>query len=132
MQKIFMLLFVLFSSTEAQEIVTDTEQKLQWLDTKDMQEFNGIWKLANSYCEALHVEQKDDWRLPTKKELQHLGESKKLKTKFRHLDTALYWSKDIDKSSDGFNAYTVYTGNGFVSSTDKCHTNKLVCVRKLQ
>ena len=132
MNRIFILLFVFFSCAQAQNTVKDTKQQIEWLDTDNMQKFNGIWKLANSSCEALHVNQQDDWRLPTKDELQQLGRSRKLKTKFKHLETALYWSKDIDQSSDGFSAYTVYTGNGFISSTDKCKKNKMICVRNLK
>jgi hypothetical protein len=70
----------------------------------------------------------DDWRLPTKEELVLLAKSQKLKKRFHYLDTELYWSSDVDKKDD-LNSITVYMGNGFISATDACDKEGIICVR---
>jgi len=109
---------------EATDIVKD--KNLEWQDSREAKE--EIWKMARGYCSQLRVDGKSDWRLPTPKELQELGKSHDLKKQFVYLEEGVYWSSQIDKD-DEFSAITVYSGNGFISSSDKCDKYFVMCVR---
>lgn len=108
--------------------VIDVKHHLQWQDTESMQEFNDIWRLAKTRCEGLSLESYDDWRLPTTKELEYLGKSKEGKAKFSYLESEVFWTSEEDKNDD-INAVTVFSGNGFVSTSDKCDSAYALCVR---
>ena len=112
---------------EAADLVKD--KNLEWQDNREAKE--EIWKMARSYCSQLRVDGKSDWRLPTPKELQELGKSHDLKKQFVYLEEGVYWSSQIDKD-DEFSAITVYSGNGFISSSDKCEKYFVLCVRDLK
>ena len=106
--------------------VIDTKNQLEWQDNAEAKE--EIWKMASAYCKQLEIGMNNDWRLPTPKELQLLSKRKILKENFKYLEEGVYWSNAIDKR-DEFSAITVYTGNGFISSSDKCEKYFIVCVR---
>ncbi len=110
--------------------VIDAKHRLQWQDTLETEEFFDIWKNARSHCEGLHLDGYDDWRLPTKEELVGLARSKELKASFKHLQQSVYWSGEDDPQDD-LNAITVFMGNGFVSTDDKCNDNYMICVRRV-
>jgi hypothetical protein len=114
---------------QEKESVIDTQQNLQWQDTEEIADYSDIWKMANSHCKGLSFLGYNDWRLPTKEELTLLGKSKKEKSKFVHLKNELYWSSQEDKNDD-INAMSVYVGNGFISSGDKCEKEAVICVRR--
>lgn len=109
------------------DVVTDKKQRLQWEDSDNDNVF--IWKLAKGYCKQLQLDDRQDWRLPTKKELLSLAQNKRLKNKFRYLSDDVYWTSD-DDPEDEFNALSVYIENGYLSGTDKCEKNVVLCVRK--
>jgi len=119
---------ILFGETKHHASVIDTAHKLQWQDSVASEEFFDIWKNAKSYCSALHLDGHNDWRLPTKKELLLLSHDKQLKNRFQHLRERVYWSGDDDPEDD-LSAITVFIGNGFVSTDDKCNDNGMICVR---
>lgn len=134
--KIFLLLLtatvsMLFGAEgwlKAPQSVIDTKHHLEWQDTQEIAEYSDIFKMAKAHCEALHLLEKNDWRLPTKTELVRLGKSKEGKKLFLHLHKEVFWTSQED-ANDDVNALTVFSGNGFVSSTDKCDTAYTMCVR---
>jgi len=119
----------LFFNLFAADTVIDRETKLEWQDNEEKSE--ALWKIARGYCQGLKLNGHDDWRLPTLKELHYLAASKSLQKEFKTLQTHVYWSSDIDKN-DEFSAMCLYSGNGFVSSNDKCDKNFVLCVRDLK
>jgi len=133
------LLFLIFSLSiiqlqaddiiVTQESVIDTRGSLEWQDNSEAEE--NIWKMAVGYCKQLDIENHHDWRLPTQKELIALSKRGNLKEKFRYLEANVCWSSDSDKDEE-LNAITVFTGNGFKSSSDKCDKNFIICVRDYQ
>ncbi|ADN09998.1 DUF1566 domain-containing protein [Sulfurimonas autotrophica] len=134
MRIVVIVLFLIISSAfgadwvKKPQSVRDTKHHLQWQDTASMQEFNDIWRLAKARCGGLSVGGHDDWRLPTKKELMYLTKSKEGKTKFSYLEDGVFWTSEEDKNDD-INVVTVFSGNGFVSSSDKCDSAYAMCVR---
>ena len=125
--KYFFILLLFLIRLEAADVVKD--KNLEWQDNREAKE--EIWKMARGYCAQLRVDGKSDWRLPTPKELQSLGKSHDLKNKFVFLEEGVYWSSKIDKD-DEFSAISVYSGNGFVSSSDKCDKYFVMCIRDIK
>lgn len=134
MKTFVILLLIMVSSSFGEDwikkpqSVIDAKHHLQWEDTASMQEFNDIWRLAKARCEGLVIGGYDDWRLPTKKELVSLTKSKEGKTKFSYLQEEVFWTSEEDKNDD-INVMTVFSGNGFISSSDKCDSAYAMCVR---
>ena len=60
-----------------------------------------------------------------------LAKNKKLKKLFVNLEDALYWSTTEEKG-DSLSAYTIYSGNGDASISDKCDKYFALCVRTAQ
>jgi len=136
MRAVWVTLFLFFiplhsadNMKTVRSIVIDTQESLVWQDNREAVE--DIWKMANAYCKQLHLNNSDIWRLPTKEELIELSKNQNLKQDFVFLQKGVYWSSEIDKN-DEFSALTVYTGNGFVSSSDKCEKYFVMCVRDLE
>jgi len=134
MKTFVILLLIMVSSSfggdwvKKPQSVIDTKHHLEWQDTASMQEFNDIWKLAKARCGGLKVGGYNDWRLPTKKELEYLAKSKEAKAKFSYLENGLFWTSKEDEKDD-LNIITIFSGNGFVSSSDKCDSAYGMCVR---
>lgn len=61
--------------------VVDKKHHLEWEDSDDVP--IEIWKMANSYCIHLELDDKDDWRLPTEEELLSLSKNKVFKKGLR-------------------------------------------------
>ena len=129
MLKYFVSLSFLIISLHAVEqgYIIDKAQHLQWQDNSEADE--AIWKMAVGYCKELKLAGHNDWRLASKEELVTLSKSDTIKEQFIYLEEQVYWSSEIDKDED-LNAITVFTGNGFTSSSDKCDKNFILCVRE--
>ena len=125
-KSILLVSLLVFSSYAQERIVKDTKHHLQWQDNSEAEE--NIWKMAIGYCKQLDINTHNDWRLPTQIELVRLAKSESLKKQFQYLESYVYWSSDLDKNEE-LNAVTVFSDNGFVSSSDKCDKNFIICVR---
>lgn len=129
--KFFLLLFFtlldisLFANEKG---VVDTNEHLEWQDNVEHPQLK--WKLARGYCSQMRLNNFNDWRLPTKKELVDLSKETKYKKRFEYLGSSVYWSSNDDPKDD-LNAVTIYSGNGFVSTSDKCDKFAVICVRGL-
>ncbi|QOP41193.1 DUF1566 domain-containing protein [Sulfurimonas marina] len=129
MLKKFAAVFLLFSAIamSAQEsYVVDKKHDLMWQDSDE--KVIDIWKMARSHCSQLTLGGYDNWRLPTKWELVELSKDNELKQTFKHMKHNVFWSSD-DDPKDHYNAITVYSGNGFISNSDKCEEYATICVR---
>jgi len=122
---VFLLLFSSFVSAKEKSVI-DTKQNLEWQDNVEHIELK--WKLARGYCSQMRLNGVENWRVPTKKELIRLFQNKKLKQRFTYLEDALYWTATEDEK-DNLNAYTIYSANAYISVSDKCDKNFIMCVR---
>jgi len=113
------------------ETVIDTQTHLQWQDIPNNGEKDEIHKLANSYCIQSRVGGFDDWRLPTKKELQELAKKMQNKQIFHYSDEVSYWTSDEDKE-DELNAWAIYFPNAHAFTEDKCEKEHFRCVRTVK
>ncbi len=107
-------------------VVLDSQHNLQWYDSEE--QFIEKWKLANLYCSELNVNGYDDWRLPSEAELVRFAKNQALKKRFVNLWDEVFWTDD----NGIFNATTVYSGNGFVTSSDNCEKYATICVRTVK
>jgi len=128
MKKILLMLFVLLSVTlfGKEKSVVDVNHNLEWQDNEEHIELK--WKLAKGYCSQMRLNGFKDWRAPTKKELKSLFQNKNLKQKFTYLEDDVYWTS-VEDEKDEVNAYTIYSANAFISVSDKCDKNFIMCVR---
>ncbi len=91
------------------------------------------WENALEYCENLRLGGKNDWRLPTIKELVSIVKDGELNpaidTKyFPNTASSSYWSSSTD-ASDTEDAWYVHFSNGNVLNYTKSNTYYVRCVR---
>ncbi len=110
--------------------VTDTRTGLMWQQGKpDKMK----WENALEYCENLRLGGKNDWRLPTIKELVSIVKEGKLDpaidTKyFPNTASSWYWSSSTD-ASDPEDAWHMGFLYGYVKHNTKSNTYYVRCVR---
>jgi len=131
MKKVLLILFIFLgiSLFANEKSVVDAHNNLEWQDNEEHIELK--WKLAMGYCSQKRLSGFQDWRLPTKEELLLLSKEKGYKKNFQYMSDDVYWSSD-DAPKDDLNAVTAYSGNGFVSTTDKCEKYAVICVKYLR
>lgn len=111
------------------ETVIDTAANLQWADDRGAEERDTVWRDAKKYCAALDLGGFNDWRLPTRAELQGLvAASLAEKVSFNHAAVNAYWTSEINRKMP-INAWAVYWGNGHTFDTDRCDEAHVRCVR---
>lgn len=116
------------SDTKQSESVVDTKNRLEWQDSQQIESYEDKWGIANGHCEGLNLGDHKDWRLPTNKELIALAKNAKEKKQFSYLSQQVFWTSQEDPENE-INAFTVYIGNGHLSSNDECDANHIICVR---
>ena len=111
------------------ETVIDTAGKLQWQDDVMAEGKDTVWKDAKGYCANLKLEGFNDWRLPTRVELEQLRKAASAKkVRLNHAATNAYWTSEIYRKLP-INAWAVYWGNGHTFDTDRCDEAHVRCVR---
>jgi hypothetical protein len=133
MKTVFLLLIVTSLAWGAWQrsgdSVIDTASKLQWQDDKDAQRRDTVWRDAKKFCAALDLEGFNDWRLPTRGELEGLVKANLAGAVILE-NTAMsaYWTSEINRKMP-INAWAVYWGNGHMFDTDRCDEAHVRCVR---
>ena len=123
---VFTLSADVWKKDQASEI--DKSKSIEWQDTSAVETTDMKWEMAAKYCNSVHIVGHDDWRLPKKSELLGLAKDIQGKKEFHHLQNRVFWALEED-SKDDVNAWAVYSGNGHLSSNDKCEDNAVICVR---
>lgn len=103
MRKIFMGIILLQILVYGSDTIVDTENQLEWENTASVS-LKKKWKEADLYCKNLLLNNKDDWRLPTVKELKKTiiysseGFPPREKFNFKIKNEGFYWSSSKDSA----------------------------------
>jgi ABC-type uncharacterized transport system substrate-binding protein len=133
MKYILSLFIFSFSLFAHEQSFMDHKNHLQWQDTLSAQEKEEKWSMSNSYCRSLKLETKQDWRLPTIKELQTIisvVQNPSDEKKFHYSDENDYWTSEEFKEDDA-DAWAIHMGSGHLFHNDKCESAHVRCVRTL-
>ena len=114
--------------------VTDASTGLMWQKAEPGSMY---WESAITYCESLSLAGYNDWRLPSRNELQSLVDYSKfdpaINTTFfpNTVFTSRYWSSTT-VAADTTRAWRVYFGNGYVTNYNKLYDYYVRAVRSVQ
>jgi hypothetical protein len=140
MKKILLLLltlhtFIYADLVKATNVVTDTVRNLQWQDNEVSGSITAaLWEDAIDICEALAVNDEEDWRLPNIRELQSLIDKTRIAPALSTVffgtgQTIAYWSSSTYIKSK-VKAWTVEFGGGIASFSNKStNVRNVRCVR---
>ena len=105
---------------------------LIWDDSRESKVLKKDWKHAKGYCQDMILGNKDDWRLPSIKELQSIVSVKQykpaIKHGFKYVAEDYYWSSSEDISTDGY-AWSVAFNYGTTTRDSILNEYGVRCVR---
>jgi hypothetical protein len=134
MRFLFLLFIFIFKSMALEHTFIDATHHLEWEDTSHTEDKELIWKMSKSYCQSLHVDAHDDWRLPTLSELDTLvpvAQNRVNGKKLRFSSKSEYWTID-DYKEDDTSAWEIHMDSGHHFYDDKCEKSNVRCVRTLR
>ena len=124
-----------FSVLFGADTFTDTKTGLTWQDNSASETVEKDWSDAKNYCKNLTLSGKNDWRLPSIKELQSIVNIEKyvpaIKSGFKHVASNGYWSAS-QYVSDSSYAWEVSFYNGYTYYFKQSNKNYVRCVRGRQ
>ncbi len=107
--------------------------KLQWQDNKDVKKIKKDWQSAKGYCKSLKFDNKNNWRLPSIKELESIVDITKydnvLSDKLSHAVSKNYWSR-TSTFVDNTNAWKIDFRDGNLNYNYKTAQYYVRCVRE--
>lgn len=98
------------NNNKAKDIFLDTQTNLMWQDDENVKTLKVNWQEAVDYSKKLSLAGCNDWRLPSKKELEDLC---KKKEKLKNVIYDYCWS---------FNTPLYYSGAASSVNFDNCNT----------
>ncbi len=115
------------SGPAGKEVVADQGSGLQW---QKAIEAKLNWKQAREMCDGLNYGGKDDWRLPSRKELMTIVKYRlnNPASDFPDMPAVYFWSSSTSSESEGF-AWGINFRNGSLNNYDKASTQHTRCVR---
>ena len=109
----------------------DSQTGLVWQDDKDAKNKRLTWKESKKYCQNLSLVLKEDWRVPTVRELQTIVNLKKInpaiKDGFENVVPGKYWASEYVKGTNL--GYLVYFQHGDTGKYPKTAKLGIRCVR---
>jgi len=111
---------------------TATLVNLMWQDNKEAKTVRKNWNDAKDYCKKLNLLGFNDWRLPTKKELETIVNRYRtpaIKKEFNNISSSSYWSSTSSSTIRTQYAWFVNFYYGNVHYNDKSNSHYIRCVR---
>lgn len=113
------------------ETVYDTKTQLTWQRINSASQYT--WSDAQSYCSALQLAGKDDWRVPSMKELQTIVDEIRTDiaidpTVFPGTPNDRFWTSSA-LAGNASSAWTVNFTRGDAYTTDVSYANWVRCLR---
>ncbi len=119
----------------AGDVVRDNSTGLTWQDNEEAKINKKSWSAAKSYCQHLTLDGKNNWRLPTIKELQSIvdigKENPSIKNGYSSVASYAYWSSSA-YVSDSSKAWIVFFNYGYENYYFKTRKFHVRCVRNRQ
>ncbi len=117
------------------EMVSDTKTGLVWQDDVDAIVLKKSWSDAKQYCQDLSLNGKDDWRLPSMKELLSITDKHRynpaIASEFNNIAPNYYWGSSVYASDPKF-AWGINFEGGYSDGYAKSDTSLVRCVREGQ
>lgn len=112
--------------------VTDNMRNRMWLQDAGSNFKFTTWNDAIKIVKKLKTAGYNDWRLPTRKELESLVGIRRIKSPFKNIVTEIYyWSSDTYMIPEG-NAWRIRIDNGDVDYNYKTEINFIWPVRSIK
>ena len=129
--KYFLIILILIMKLNASQSVIFDD--LEWQDNKSSKKIKRTWKGAKRYCKRLTLLGKEDWRLPTVKELQNIVNIRRKKPSinpaFHFTKHKNYWTSTpfINKNRE---AWTINFYRGYTQKKEISMKEYVRCTRK--
>jgi len=117
------------SFIKSTDVVKDTISKVEWQD-KDLAA-PMKWQAAIDYCHSSSLAGYNDWRLPNINELKSIVSRVKypaIVPEFTQINSSSFWSSTTDLNENK-QVWTIYFGEGTVSSSNKNYNYHVRCIR---
>jgi len=129
--KYYLLILLLYGNLNASKIVFF--DGATWQDNKKSRSLKKTWKGAKKYCASLSLAGKEDWRLPSIKELQNLVNIRRKKPaiddSFKYTATKNYWSSTVYQNNHK-KAWSVHFYRGYTRKNFKTEKFYVRCIRE--
>ena len=116
-------------------VVKETESALFWQDSEAVESTSMLYAEAVTYCQALVIEEKEDWRLPTLIELQTLIDYNRydpaLQRGFHFGLSKVYWSVS-PYANDKDRAWHIDFKSGVSDHSRHSYDYNVRCVRSVK
>ena len=112
------------SFSKENDIVLDTKTNIEWQDNNDTKNKFLTYEEANSYCKNLILSNKNNWRIPTLKELHSIVDRgnfmPSINQSFSNTNSRFYWTSTLYKD-DNKKVWTILftDGNDYQKIKDK-------------
>ena len=128
--KYFLVIFFSYICIIANDSVLFDE--IEWQDNKESKMVQKSWEEAKAYCTDLSLLGKNDWRLPTIKELQNIVNIRRKKPAidvvFHYTANKTYWTRTPYRHNSK-KAWSINFYRGYTKSALKKETYYVRCKR---
>jgi len=132
--RVIFLILIFASLSFASDVFLDSKTGLMWQDNSAARDVQKDWDGAMLYCKQLQLDEYDDWRLPSVKELIQILSLKPrdggMKKGFNYLGASgYYWSSSVDDANEEF-AWMMNFKRGYEYINYKTYKRHIRCVRE--
>jgi len=93
------------------DVLVDFASEMSWQDNKDAKIIEKNWDSAVSYCKNLNLNDKNDWRLPTRSELVSTKNIKHIFNNITLGSNGRYWSSTVRHWKPNYIGFDTYNSD---------------------